>query len=113
MAYPVPKAYQPLCLLRYFGVPLSDSSLKAAHNLRYKLTPGLWVTFGRVTCMAPLPQCLGYGHWVSYCCVARVFGIGLCLLTLLFFAGDSGLCAGIGAFAFTPPILAGARGVCA
>ena len=26
-----------------------------------------------------LPQCLGYGHWVSYCCVAFVLGPGLCL----------------------------------
>ena len=26
-----------------------------------------------------LPQCPGYGHWVSYCCVARMFGSGLCL----------------------------------
>ena len=83
MAYPVPKAYQRLCLLRCLDVAVSDSSPKAAQTLGYRLTPGLWVTFGRVTCMAPLPQCLGYGHWVFYCCVARVFGFGLCLLTRL------------------------------
>ena len=25
-----------------------------------------------------LPQCPGYGHWASYCCVVLVFGSGLC-----------------------------------
>ena len=46
-----------------------------------------------------LPHCPGYGHWVSYCCVALVFGSGLWL--------GSG-------FGCAPPLLAGVSGcVCA
>ena len=46
-----------------------------------------------------LPQCPGYGHWISYCCVLLVFGSGLWL--------GSG-------FGCAPPLLAGVLGcVCA
>ena len=42
-----------------------------------------------------LPQCPGWGHWISHCCVAIVFGSGLCL----------GPC-----FSCAPPLLAGVLG---
>ena len=55
LAYPVPKACMhvlgtgvPRCL----GVARSASSPKAAQALGCSLTPGLWISFGRVTCMA-------------------------------------------------------------
>ena len=79
LAYPVPKAchwcslgtWVPRCLV----VAISASSLKAAQALGCSLTPRLWVTFGRVTCMAraasvPGPWTLGFllfwgaGVWV-------------------------------------------------
>ena len=44
-----------------------------------------------------LPQCPGYGHWVSYCCVALVFWSGLCLGS------------GVGC---VPPLVAGVLAVC-
>ena len=44
-----------------------------------------------------LPQCPAYGHWASYCCVALVFGSGLCLGS------------GVG---YAPPLLAGVLGGC-
>ena len=58
-----------------------------------------------------LPQCPGYGHWVSYCCVVLMLGFG--------FRGNPAnpgwvlgwVCLGTG-FGFSPPFLAGARGVC-
>ena len=55
LAYPVPKAYMhvlgtgvPRCL----GVACSASSPKAAQALERSLTPGIWISFGPVTCMA-------------------------------------------------------------
>ena len=55
LAYPVPKACMhvlgtrvPRCL----GVARSASSPKAALALGCSLTPVLWISFGRVTCMA-------------------------------------------------------------
>ena len=55
LAYPVPKACMhvlgtgvPRCL----GVARSASSPKAAQALGCSFTPGLWILFGRVTCMA-------------------------------------------------------------
>ena len=58
-----------------------------------------------------LPQCPGYGHWVSYCCVVLVLWFGLrgnpanpgWRLGWVCLATD---------FRFSPPFLAGARGVC-
>ena len=56
LAYPVPKVYRRHCLgiwvPRCFGVAHSALSPKAAQALGCSLTPGLWVEFGRVTCMA-------------------------------------------------------------
>ena len=55
LAYPVPKACMhvlgtgvPRCL----GVARSAPSPKAAQALGCRLTPGLRISFGRVTCMA-------------------------------------------------------------
>ena len=79
LAYPVPKACMhvlgtrvPRCL----GVARSASSPKAAQALGCSLTPGLRISFGRVTCMARAASVPGCGHWVSYCCAAFVFGSG-------------------------------------
>ena len=68
LVYPVPEACMhvlgtgvPRCL----GVTRSASSPKAAQALGCSLTPGLWISFGRVTCMAraasvPGPWTLGF-----------------------------------------------------
>ena len=58
-----------------------------------------------------LPQCPGFGHWVSYCCVVLVFGSRFC--------GDPAVpgrclgcvCLGLG-FGFAPPLLARVCGAC-
>ena len=63
---------------RCLGVARSASSPKAAQALGCTLTPGLRISFGRSPAWHGLPQCPGYGRWVSYCCVALVFGSGLC-----------------------------------
>ena len=55
LAYPVPKACMHVFgtgVPRCFGVARSASSLKAAQALGCSLTPGLRISFGRVTCMA-------------------------------------------------------------
>ena len=55
LAYPVPKACMHVLgtgVQRRFGVARSASSPKAAQALGCSLTPGLRVSFGRVTCMA-------------------------------------------------------------
>ena len=55
LAYPVPKACMHVLgtgVSRCLGVARSASSPKAAQALKCSLTPGLRVTFGRVTCMA-------------------------------------------------------------
>ena len=55
LAYPVPKACMHVPgtgVPRCFGVARSASRPKAAQALGCSLTPGLQVTFGRVTCMA-------------------------------------------------------------
>ena len=94
-AYPVPNACMHVLgtgVPRRLGVARSASSPKAALALGCSSLAGspAWHR---------LPQCPGYGHWVSYCCVACVFGSGLCL-------GSGVGCA--------PPLLAGVLGcVCA
>ena len=94
LAYPVAKTCMhvlgtgvPRCL----GIACSASSPKATQALECSLTPGLRISLGRVPACHGLPQCPGYGHWVSYCCVALVFASGSCL--------GSG-------FGCTPPLLA-------
>ena len=62
LAYPVPKACMHVLgtgVPRGFGVARSASSPKAALALGCSLTPGLRISFGRVTCMAgaaPVPR---------------------------------------------------------
>ena len=55
LAYPVPKACMHVLgtrVPRRWGVARSASSPKAAQALGCSLTPGLWISFGRVSCMA-------------------------------------------------------------
>ena len=97
LAYPVPKVWMHVLgtgVPRRLCVARSASSPKAAQALGCSLTPGLQISFRRLT-PGTLPQCPGYGTWVSYCCVALVFGSGLCL--------GSG-------FGCAPPLLAGVMG---
>ena len=88
LAYPVPKACMhvlgtrvPRCL----GVARSASSPKAALALGCSLTPGLWISFGRVTCMAraasvPGLWALGFLLLACVCGLVRVaVGRGFCL----------------------------------
>ena len=114
LAYPVPKACLhvlctgvPMCL----GVARSASSPKAAQALGCSLTPGLRISFGRVTCMARAAAGPSYGHWVSYCCVALVLGFGFCGNTADSGWGLAWEWLGKG-FGFSPQFLAGACGVC-
>ena len=79
LAYPVPKACMhvlgtrvPRCL----GNARSASSPKAAQALGCSLTPGLRISFGRVTCMARAAPVPGLWALGSYCCAAFVFGSG-------------------------------------
>ena len=81
LAYPAPKAcmhvlgtWVPRCL----GVTRSASSPKAAQAPGCSLTPVSGSCLAGSPAWHGLPQCPGYGHWVSYCCVALVFGSGLC-----------------------------------
>ena len=81
-AYPVPNACMHVLgtgIPRRLGVARSPSSPKAAQALGCSLTPGLRISFARSPAWHGLPQCPGYGHWVSYCCVVLVFRSGLCL----------------------------------
>ena len=101
LVYPVPRACMQVLgtgLPRRLGVARSASSPKAAQALGCSLTPGLRILFGSVTCMAraaSVPGLSGYGHRVSYCCVALVFRSRLSL--------GSG-------FGCAPPLLAGVLG---
>ena len=55
LAYPVPEACMHVLgtrVPRRLGVARSASSPKAAQALGCSLNPGLWISFGRVTCMA-------------------------------------------------------------
>ena len=55
LVYPVPKACMPVLgtgVPRCSGVARSASSPKAVQALGCSLTPGLRISFGRVTCMA-------------------------------------------------------------
>ena len=55
LAYPVPKACMHVLgtgVLRCLGVARSSSSPKASQALGCSLTPGLWISLGRVTCIA-------------------------------------------------------------
>ena len=79
LAYPVPKACMHVLgtrVLRRLGVARFASSPKAAQALRCSLTPGLRISFGRVTCMAraaPVPGlwALGFLLWCGVCVWVR------------------------------------------
>ena len=87
LVYPIPKACMhvlgtrvPRCL----GVARSASSPKAAQALGYSLTPGLRISFGRVTCMAraasvPGLWALGFLLLCGVCVWVRLaVGCGFC-----------------------------------
>ena len=83
LAYPVPKACVHVLgtgVLRRLGVARSASSPKAALALGCSLTPGLRISFGRVTCMAraalvPGLTALGFQFLCGGCVWVRV-GLG-------------------------------------
>ena len=88
LAYPVPKACMHVLgtrVPRRLGVARSASSPKAAQALGCSLTPGLRISFGRVTCMAraaSVPGLWAPGFLLS--CGVRVWvrlavGCGFCL----------------------------------
>ena len=87
LAYPIPKACMhvlgtrvPRCL----GVARSALSPKAAQALGCSLTPGLRISFGRVTCMAraasvPRLWALGFLLLCGVCVWVRLaVGCGFC-----------------------------------
>ena len=88
LAYPVPKACMHVFgtrVPRRLGVARSASSPKAAQALGCSLTPGLRISFGRVTCMAraasvPGLWALGFLLLACVCGWVRVaVGRGFCL----------------------------------
>ena len=88
LAYPVPKACMHVLgtrVPRRLGVARCASSPKAAQALGCSLTPGLRISFGRVTCMAraasmPGLWALGFLLLACVCGWVRVaFGGGFCL----------------------------------
>ena len=86
LAYPVPKACMHVLgtrIPRRLGVACSALSPKAAKALGCSVTPGLRISFGRVTCMAraalvPELWTLGFLLLCGVCVWVRVvFGLGL------------------------------------
>ena len=87
LAYPVPKACMHVLGTRHprcLGVARSASSPKAAQALGCSLTPGLRISFGRVTCMAraasvPGLWALGFLLLCGVCIWVRLaVGSGFC-----------------------------------
>ena len=87
LAYPVPKACMHVLdtrVLRRLGVARCASSPKAAQALGCSLTPGLRISFGRVTCMAraasvPGLWALGFLLLCGVCVWVRfAVGCGFC-----------------------------------
>ena len=124
LAYPVPKACMHVLgtgFPRRLGVARSASSPKAAQALGCSLTPGLRISFGRVTCMARaasmpglwtlgfLPLC-GACDWVWV-----VLGFGFRLRPTTLGWGVRACVCLCACSACTPPLLAGVCrvGVCA
>ena len=95
LAYPVPKACMHVLgtrVPRRLGVARSASSPKAAQALGCSLTPGLRISFGRVTCMAraasvPGLWALGFLTVVRRLCLGPVSGLMWVLLTPPVLAG--------------------------
>ena len=88
LAYPVPKACMHVLgtrVPRRLGVARSASSPKAAQALGCSLTPGIRISFGRVTCMAraasvPGLWALGFLLSCGVCVWVRLaVGCGFCL----------------------------------
>ena len=100
LAYPVPKACMHVLgtrLPRRLGVARSASSPKAALALGCSLTPGLRISFGRVTCMARAAS------------VPGLWALGFVLLACV--GGWVRVAVGRG-FCFHLPVVAGVLGVC-
>ena len=103
LAYPVPKACMHVLgtgVPRRLGVARSASSPKAAQALGCRFTPGLRISFSRVTCMARAASVSGL--WTLGFLLLR----GACVWVWL-----SGLCLGSGVRC-APPLLAGVLGGC-
>ena len=119
LAYPVPKACMHVLgtgVPRRLGVAPSASSPKAAQAFDAVIAPGSGSRFAGSPAWHRLPQCPGDGHWVSYCCVAFVFGSGFCLGSGFGKPANPGwrlgwVCLGTGC-GFAPPFPAGICGVC-
>ena len=98
LAYPVPKACMHVLgtrVPRHLGVARSASSPKAAQALGCSLTPGLRISFGRVTCMAraasvPGLWALGFLVFSGVCVWVRFRGWVWVLLTPPVLAGVLG-----------------------
>ena len=100
LAYPVPKACMHVLgtrVPRRLGVARSASSPKAALALGCSLTPGLRMSFGRVTCMARAAS------------VPGLWALGLLLLACV--CGSVRVAVGRG-FCLPLPVLAGVLGGC-
>ena len=100
LAYPVPKACMHVLgtrVPRRLGVARSASSPKAALALGCSLTPGLQISFGRVTCMARAAS------------VPGLWALGFLLLACV--GGWVRVAVGRG-FCFHLPVVAGVLGVC-
>ena len=100
LAYPVPKACMHVLgtrVPRRLGVARSASSPKAALALGCSLTPGLRISFGRVTCMARAAS------------VPGLWALGFLLLACV--GGWVRVAVGRG-FCFHLPVVAGVLGVC-
>ena len=120
LAYPVPKACMHVLgtgVPRPLGVARSASSPKAAQALGCSLTPGLRISFGRVTCMAraasvPGLWTLGFLLLCGVCVWVRVvLGLGFRLRPATPGWGE-GVCVCLCArSACIPPLLAGVCGV--
>ena len=120
LVYPVPKACMHVLgtgVPRRLGLARSSWSPKAAQALGCRLTPGLRVSFGRVTCMAraasvPGLWTLGFLLFCGICLWVRVvLGFGFRLRPATPGWGD-GVCVCLRACsACTPPLLARLCGV--
>ena len=100
LAYPVPKACMHVLgtrVPRRLGVARSASSHKAAQALGCSLTPGLRISFGRVTCMARAAS------------VPGLWALGFLLLACV--CGWVGVAVGRG-FCLPLPVVAGVLGGC-
>ena len=120
LAYSVPKAcMHVLCTAvpRRLGFARSSSSPKAAQALGCSLTPGLRISFGRVTCMAraasvPGLWTLGFLLLCGVCVLVRVvFGLGFRLRPATPGWGVGVCVCSCARSACGPPLLAGVCGV--